>query len=177
MRRYIEEGYDLNHLANAGKYVSAMLAAAARWKYAVDPSPFWLAVVIITSTEATLYQLYWDFVKDWGLFNLSSKNLWLRDDLILKNKSIYYASIVSLNTYLILLTTCWTMFLPHMTSLFIGMQVVNFVLRLAWIETIFHLNLDPIEYRSVDFLLASLEIIRRGHWNFYRYGFFYTLQL
>jgi len=153
-----------------------MLAAAARWKYAVDPSPFWLAIVIITSTEATFYQLYWDFVKDWGLFDLNSKNLWLRNDLILKNKSIYYLSIVSLSNWQILLTICWTMFLPHLTSLLIEMQVFNFVLRLAWIETIFHLNLGPVEYRLVDFLLASLEIIRRGHWNFYRYIFF-TLQL
>ncbi|ONK63845.1 uncharacterized protein A4U43_C07F19530 [Asparagus officinalis] len=139
IRRYIEEGYDINHLANCGKYVSAMLAAAVRWKYAVNPSMFWLVMVIMTSTMATFYQLYWDFVKDWGLFDLNSKNRWLRDELILKNKNVYYVSIV-----------------------------FNFVLRLGWIETISRLSLGPVEYRLVDFLLASLEIIRRGHWNFYR---------
>ncbi|KAJ0963702.1 hypothetical protein J5N97_028824 [Dioscorea zingiberensis] len=138
-RRYIEEGYDANHLANAGKYISAMLAAAVRWKYAVDPSPLWLAIVILSSTMATVYQLYWDFVKDWGLFSLSSRNFLLRDDLVLQNKTIYYASIA-----------------------------FNFALRLAWIETVLHLSLGPVENRLVDFLLASLEIIRRGHWNFYR---------
>ncbi|XP_008789431.2 phosphate transporter PHO1-2-like [Phoenix dactylifera] len=138
-RRYIEEGYDANQLANAGKYVSAMLAAAARWKYAVEPTPLWLAVAIISSTAATFYQLYWDFVKDWGFFDPNSKNPWLRDELILKNKRIYYASIA-----------------------------LNFVLRLAWIESVMRLKLGLVENRLVEFLLASLEIIRRGHWNFYR---------
>ncbi|KAG1359728.1 Phosphate transporter PHO1-2 [Cocos nucifera] len=138
-RRFIEEGYDANHLANAGKYVSAMLAAAARGKYAVEPTPLWLAVVIISSTAATFYQLYWDFVKDWGFFDPNSKNIGLRDELILKNKCIYYVSIA-----------------------------LNFVLRLAWIESVMRLNLGRVENRLVDFLLASSEIIRRGHWNFYR---------
>lgn len=101
-RRYIEEGYDVNHLANAGKYISAMLAAAVRWKYAVDPTPFWLVIVVLSSTMATAYQLYWDFVKDWGLFSFSSRNFLLRDDLILQNKSIYYVSIVSEQTIYII---------------------------------------------------------------------------
>ncbi|WOK95395.1 phosphate transporter PHO1-2-like [Canna indica] len=139
VRRYIEEGYDKNHLANAGKYISAMVAAAARWKYAVEPTPLWLGVVILTSTGATFYQLFWDYVKDWGLLKLHSSNPFLRDDLILKNKTTYYVSIG-----------------------------LNFVLRLAWIESVMRLNLGQVENRLVDFLLASVEIIRRGHWNFYR---------
>lgn len=138
-RRYIEEGYDANQLANAGKYVSAMLAAAARWKYAVEPTPLWLAAVIISSTGATIYQLYWDFVKDWGFFDPNSKNPWLRNELILKHKCIYYVS-----------------------------MALNFALRLAWIESVTGLKLGQVENRLVDFMLASVEIIRRGHWNFYR---------
>lgn len=94
-RRYVEEGNDVNHLANAGKYMSAMLAAATRMKYAMDQTPLWLGITIITCTGATFYQLYWDFVKDWGLLDVRSKNPGLRDELILKNKSTYYVSIVS----------------------------------------------------------------------------------
>jgi hypothetical protein len=94
LRRYLEEGHDLNQLANAGKYVSAMVAAAVRFKYAATPTPFWMWMVIISSTGATIYQLYWDFVMDWGFLNPKSKNFWLRDQLILKNKSVYYASMV-----------------------------------------------------------------------------------
>lgn len=78
-----------------GKYVSAMVAAGARLTYTRQSNHLWFGIVLVTSVVATVYQLYWDFVKDWGLLNPKSKNPWLRDDLILKNKSIYYISIVS----------------------------------------------------------------------------------
>ncbi|CAH9131047.1 unnamed protein product [Cuscuta epithymum] len=138
-RRWLDEG-DANHLANFGKYLSAMVAAGARLTFAGQPeSQLWLAIVLLTSIIATTYQLYWDFVKDWGFFNLNCKNTLLRDDLILKNKIIYYFSIA-----------------------------LNFVLRLAWVETVMRFNVGVFESRLLDFSLASLEIIRRGHWNFYR---------
>ena len=47
-------------------------------------------------------------------------------------------------------------------------QALNVVLRVAWVETIVHLKVGPVQTRLLDFLLASLEVIRRGHWNFYR---------
>ncbi|KAM3245015.1 hypothetical protein ACQJBY_056386 [Aegilops geniculata] len=138
LRRYIEE-HDINQLANAGKYVSAMVAAAIRFKYNVTPTPVWMWMVLISSSGATVYQLYWDFVKDWGFFTPKSKNLWLRDDLILKNKFAYYIS-----------------------------MMLNLVLRLAWTESVMKIRVSKNETRLLDFSLASLEIIRRGHWNFYR---------
>ncbi|XP_012456872.2 phosphate transporter PHO1 [Gossypium raimondii] len=137
-RRWFDE-YDLNHLANMGKYVSAMVAAGARLTYATQSNHLWFSVVLVTSVVATVYQLYWDFVKDWGLLNPNSRNPWLRDDLILKNKSIYYLSIA-----------------------------LNVVLRVAWIESIMRFRINPVETDLLDFFLASLEVIRRGHWNFYR---------
>ncbi|KAI5649614.1 hypothetical protein M9H77_35619 [Catharanthus roseus] len=138
-RRWFDE-CDVNHLANLGKYVSAMVAAGARITYARQPTQFWFIIVLVTSLVATVYQLYWDFVKDWGFLNPKSKNLWLRDDLILKNKCIYYISIA-----------------------------FNLVLRVAWVETVMKFNnIGMLESRMLDFLLASLEVIRRGHWNFYR---------
>ena len=138
LRRYIEE-HDINQLANAGKYVSAMVAAAVRFKYNVTPTPFWMSMVLISSSGATVYQLYWDFVKDWGFFTPKSRNLWLRDDLILKNKFTYYLS-----------------------------MMLNLVLRLAWAQSVMKIRINKNETRLLDFSLASLEIIRRGHWNFYR---------
>ncbi|KAK1621194.1 hypothetical protein QYE76_026711 [Lolium multiflorum] len=138
LRRYLEEN-DTNQLANAGKYISAMVAAAVRFKYHATPTPFWVWMVLISSSGATVYQLYWDFVKDWGFFTPKSKNLWLRDDLIIKKKSIYYVS-----------------------------MVINLALRLAWTESVMKIRFSKNETRLLDFSLASLEIIRRGHWNFYR---------
>ncbi|KAL3506168.1 hypothetical protein ACH5RR_031550 [Cinchona calisaya] len=138
-RRWFDE-CDVNHLANLGKYVSAMVAAGARITYARQPTTFWMIIVLVTSLVATVYQLYWDFVKDWGLLNPKSRNPWLRDDLILKNKCIYYISIA-----------------------------LNLVLRVAWVETVMHFNnLGIFESRLLEFLLASVEVVRRGHWNYYR---------
>ncbi|KAF9606910.1 hypothetical protein IFM89_029509 [Coptis chinensis] len=138
-RRWFDDG-EMDHLANMGKYVSAMLAAGAKLTFAMHPEGrLWWSIVVITSSIATVYQLYWDFVKDWGVLNTKSKNFLLRDDLIFKKKSIYYVSIA-----------------------------FNFVLRLVWVQTVLHFNMGTVECRVRDFFLASLEIIRRGHWNFYR---------
>ncbi|KAJ9154135.1 hypothetical protein P3X46_027502 [Hevea brasiliensis] len=137
-RRWFDE-CDLKHLANMGKYVSAMVAAGARLTYARQKNHLWFGIVLVTSSVATVYQLYWDFVEDWGLLNPKSKNLWLRDDLILKNKSIYYISIA-----------------------------LNIVLRVVWVETVMRFRFNIVESRMLDFFFASLEVMRRGHWNFYR---------
>ncbi|KAL1224819.1 Phosphate transporter PHO1 [Cardamine amara subsp. amara] len=138
IRRWWDESNN-DHLVNMGKYVSAMVAAGVRITYARENNNFWLIVVLMSSVVATLYQLYWDFVKDWGLLNPKSKNPWLRDNLILKNKNFYYLSIA-----------------------------LNLVLRVAWIETVVRFRVSPVQSHLLDFLLASLEVIRRGHWNFYR---------
>nr|WET17598.1 SPX-EXS1 [Phoebe bournei] len=137
-RKWFEDG-DMNHVANLGKYVSAMLAAGARLMYTKQPTPLRLALLILTSSLALVYQLYWDFVKDWGLFNRRSKNPLLRDELILKHNSIYYAS-----------------------------MAFNAILRLSWVETTMHFHVTAADNHLLDFFLASLEVIRRGHWNFYR---------
>ncbi|KAF5736732.1 putative xenotropic and polytropic murine leukemia virus receptor pho1 [Tripterygium wilfordii] len=137
-RRWFDES-DLNHLVNMGKYVSAMVAAGSRITYSRQSDNLWFAIVLVTSVFATIYQLYWDFVKDWGILNTKSKNPWLRDDLVLKNKGIYYMSIA-----------------------------LNVVLRVVWVETIMGFHFNVVESRLLDFFMASLEVIRRGHWNFYR---------
>ncbi|KZV33740.1 hypothetical protein F511_33482 [Dorcoceras hygrometricum] len=137
-RRWFDES-NADQLANLGKYVSAMVAAWARLSYAREPSHLWMAIVLVTSLVATVYQLYWDFVKDWGILDPKSKNPWLRDDLILKKRGVYYVSIA-----------------------------VNLVLRIAWVESVMHFNIGVFKSHLLDFSLASLEVIRRGHWNYYR---------
>lgn len=137
-RRWFDEG-DINHIVNLGKYVSAMLAAGTKVAYENNNSTGWMSLVIIVSSIATIYQLYWDFVKDWGLLQFNSKNAWLRNDLILKQKYIYFVS-----------------------------MGLNLVLRLAWLQTVIHPNIGSLDSRVTLFFLAALEVIRRGHWNFYR---------
>ncbi|CAL1392358.1 unnamed protein product [Linum trigynum] len=137
-RRWLDEG-ETSHLVNLGKYVSAMLAAGAKVAYEKDSSVGWLCVVVAMSSAATIYQLYWDFVKDWGLLQMDSKNPWLRNELMLRRKFIYYFS-----------------------------MGLNLVLRLAWLQTVLHSSFEHVDYRVTGLFLAALEVIRRGHWNFYR---------
>ncbi|XP_051148272.1 phosphate transporter PHO1 homolog 1 isoform X2 [Andrographis paniculata] len=140
-RRWIDEGHG-SHLTNLGKYVSAMLAAGAKVAYEKESGAGWLCLVVVLSTAATVYQLYWDFVKDWGLLQINSKNPWLRDELMLRQKFIYYFS-----------------------------MGLNLVLRLAWLQTVFHYNFEKVDYRVTTLFLAALEVVRRGQWNFYRNSF------
>ncbi|CAN7129468.1 unnamed protein product [Brassica rapa subsp. narinosa] len=47
-------------------------------------------------------------------------------------------------------------------------MVLNLVLRLAWLQTVLNSSFDHVDYRVAGLFLAALEVIRRGHWNFYR---------
>ncbi|KAK2994359.1 hypothetical protein RJ640_017871 [Escallonia rubra] len=137
-RRWFDEG-QTSHLVNLGKYVSAMLAAGAKVAYEKEKSVGWLCLVVVVSSGATVYQLYWDFVRDWGLLQFHSKNPWLRNELMLRRKFIYFFS-----------------------------MGLNLILRLAWLQTVLHYNFGSIDYRVTGLFLAALEVIRRGQWNFYR---------
>ncbi|KAL6969778.1 hypothetical protein U1Q18_029489, partial [Sarracenia purpurea var. burkii] len=136
-RRWFDEG-QTSHLVNLGKYVSAMLAAGAKVVYEKEKSMGWLCLVVAMSSTATVYQLYWDFVKDWGLLQFHSKNPWLRNELMLRQKFIYFFS-----------------------------MGLNLVLRLAWLQTVLHYSFGRVDYRVTGLFLAALEVIRRGQWNFY----------
>ncbi|KAK9118848.1 hypothetical protein Scep_016941 [Stephania cephalantha] len=137
-RRWFDEGQK-SHLVNLGKYVSAMLAASAKVAYEKQRGVGWLYLVVVMSSGATVYQLYWDFVKDWGLLQFHSKNPWLRNELMIRRKFIYYFS-----------------------------MGLNLVLRLAWLQTVLHSNFANVDYRVTGLFFAALEVIRRGQWNFYR---------
>jgi len=93
LRRWRDEG-DKHQLYNAGKYGSAMLAMVVKVSYMIKEDTTWLVLYILFSCFATLYQLYWDLVVDWGLLQPNSKNRWLRDNLILKRKYLYFVSMV-----------------------------------------------------------------------------------
>lgn len=165
-RRWFDEG-ETSHLINLGKYVSAMVAAGAKVAYEKEKSVGFLCLLIVLSTIATVYQLYWDYVKDWGLLHFNSKNPWLRDELLLPHNFIYYLSLVHLffitsNSILASIKS------KQWREIFI-MQGLNLVLRLAWLQTVFHYNFEKVDYRVTMLFLAALEVVRRGQWNFYRY--------
>ncbi|CAF2143785.1 BnaA02g29650D [Brassica napus] len=139
IRRLVEEKDKMNGL-NALKYLSTILAVAARTIFETKRGTYWLTVAVTTSTIATLFNTYWDIFRDWGLMNRNSKNPWLRDKLLIPYKSIYFIA-----------------------------MVVNVVLRLAWMQTVLGIREAPfLHRRALVAVVTILEIVRRGIWNFFR---------
>ncbi|CAF2035620.1 BnaA09g02520D [Brassica napus] len=139
IRRLVEEK-DKNQGLNALKYLSTILAVATRTIFEMQKGRYLLTVAVATSTIATLFNTYWDIFMDWGLMNPNSKNPWLRDKLLIPHKSTYFI-----------------------------VMVVNVVLRLAWMQTVLGIREAPfLHKRALVAVVAILEIIRRGIWNFFR---------
>ncbi|CAA0396452.1 unnamed protein product [Arabidopsis thaliana] len=93
----------------------------------------------VFSGVATFYGTYWDIVLDWGLLQRGCKNSFLRDKLLVPHKTVYYAA-----------------------------MVLNVLLRLVWLQTVLDLKFSFLHRETMVALMACLEIIRRGIWNFFR---------
>ncbi|KAL6567692.1 hypothetical protein OROGR_001360 [Orobanche gracilis] len=138
LRRLFEEK-DAMQGYNGLKYLSTIAAVSARTAYTLNKGLAWKITAFITSFIATVVSTYWDIVIDWGLLQRNSKNRWLRDKLLVPHKSVYYAAIV-----------------------------LNVLLRLAWMQTVMSVTIFSLHRQTMTTLVASLEIIRRGVWNFFR---------
>ncbi|XP_047317806.1 phosphate transporter PHO1 homolog 9-like [Impatiens glandulifera] len=141
VRRLVEEK-DKAHILNGIKYFSTIIAITFR---ALNEqknwaSPIWKLMALISSIIATLLATYWDIVVDWGLLRSKSKNRWLRDKLVIPQKRVYFIAIVA-----------------------------NMILRVAWMQSVLGINKVPFFHRrALIAIVACLEIIRRGIWNFFR---------
>uniref|UniRef100_A0A7N0TA21 Uncharacterized protein n=1 Tax=Kalanchoe fedtschenkoi TaxID=63787 RepID=A0A7N0TA21_KALFE len=140
LRRLFEEKSGTEGL-NALKYLSTIVAVLFRTANERYAGRFTLRIIVwTTSVVATVFNTYWDIVKDWGLLQRNSKNPWLRDKLLIPDKSVYFVAII-----------------------------VNVILRLAWMQTVMGYREAPFLHRTAMVaLVACLEIIRRGIWNFFR---------
>ncbi|KAL4283904.1 hypothetical protein GQ457_16G010460 [Hibiscus cannabinus] len=126
------------HPIQGGKHV----AVVARTIYSHQDEKTTTGLVLATATSgiATMASLYWDIVKDWGLLNRNSANPWLRDKLAVPHKGVYYVA-----------------------------MVLNCVLRLAWMQQVLGIQTVPFLHKTaLAAVVASLEIVRRGIWNFFR---------
>lgn len=139
LRRLFEEK-DLGHGLNGLKYFSTIAAVVMRTGLELQNNATWKIMAWASSGFATIANTYWDLVIDWGLLQPKSKNPWLRDKLLIPNKSVYFVA-----------------------------MVLNVLLRLAWMQTVLGVRQLPFLHRTAMIaLVASLEIIRRGIWNFFR---------
>ncbi|CAH2077990.1 unnamed protein product [Thlaspi arvense] len=137
--RRIFEDKDLGHGYNAIKYLLTIIAACLRTAFTLNRGTTWNITAWVLSGVATLYATYWDIVVDWGLFQRGCKNSFLRDKLLVPHKTVYYAA-----------------------------MVLNVLLRLVWLQTVLDLKFSFLHRETLVALLACLEIIRRGIWNFFR---------
>uniref|UniRef100_M4DLL2 EXS domain-containing protein n=1 Tax=Brassica campestris TaxID=3711 RepID=M4DLL2_BRACM len=135
--RNIEQGY------NSFKYFLVVVAVCLGMAYEVDrkkdSQTIWRWSGGVTSAMAVVFCTYWDLVQDWGLLNRTSKNPWLRDELLVPHKEVYFIA-----------------------------MILNVVLRFAWLQTVLDLQFESINTQAAIAFVASLEIIRRGIWNFFR---------
>ncbi|KAK4426214.1 Phosphate transporter [Sesamum alatum] len=138
LRRLLEEKNSMQGL-NSLKYFSTVVALVLRTIYDLRRQPFWRIMAATSSGVTTIYNTYWDIVIDWGLLQKNAKNRWLRDKLLIPNKAVYFVAIV-----------------------------VNVLLRLVWMQLILDLEAPFLHRRAMVALVACLEILRRGIWNFFR---------
>ncbi|KAK8604348.1 hypothetical protein V6N13_099293 [Hibiscus sabdariffa] len=138
LRRYFEEKDTLQGY-NAGKYFITIVALCLRTAHSLNDGFSWEISALVFSVAAAIISTYWDLVYDWGLLQRHSRNRWLRDKLLVPRKSVYF-----------------------------GAMVLNVLLRFAWLQAVFNFELSGLHRQAMITIVASLEIIRRGIWNFFR---------
>ncbi|KAG8659546.1 phosphate transporter PHO1 homolog 9 isoform X2 [Manihot esculenta] len=139
LRRYFEER-DSMQVYNSVKFFSTIIAVVVKTFYDLKRGMIWKILAAVTSGFATIISTYWDIVIDWGLLRQNSGNPWLRDKLVLPNKGVYFVA-----------------------------MGLNVVLRLAWMQTVLGFREAPVLHRTaLTAIVACLEILRRGIWNFFR---------
>ena len=94
LRRLFEEKDPMQGY-NGVKYFLTIVAVCTRTAYSIDRGLAWGVVAWIFSISAAVVSTYWDLVIDWGLLQRHSKNRWLRDKLLIPQKSVYFGAIVS----------------------------------------------------------------------------------
>ncbi|KAJ0095394.1 hypothetical protein Patl1_16793 [Pistacia atlantica] len=138
LRRLFEEK-DPMHGYNGIKYFLTIVAVCMRTALNLDGGKGWEVLAWTFSVLAAIFCTYWDLVLDWGLLNRHSKNRWLRDKLLVSKKSVYFIA-----------------------------MLLNVLLRFAWIQTVVKFDFDFMHRNTLIAIVACLEIIRRGIWNFFR---------
>ncbi|XP_019195562.1 PREDICTED: phosphate transporter PHO1 homolog 3-like [Ipomoea nil] len=138
LRRLFEEK-DNSQGLNGLKYFTTVVALVLRTLYEQNKGTTLRVLAIAFSGITTIANTYWDIVIDWGLLQKNSKNPWLRDKLLVPNNAVYFAAIV-----------------------------VNIILRLTWMQLVLDFEFSFLPKKAMIAIVACLEIIRRGIWNFFR---------
>ncbi|PON54161.1 SPX domain containing protein [Parasponia andersonii] len=129
LRRLFEYGDKMNGY-NALTYLSTIVAVLFRTAFELRKgSVTWMIFALICSAVATLVNIYWDIVVDWGLLRRYSKNIYLRGQLLVSHKSVY-----------------------------IVVLVLDIVLRLAWMQLVLAFNLHSVHKMSISTTVFSWKL-------------------
>lgn len=139
------------YLGNSFKYFfAAQVAMVGVYHPNMKQNPVWLLSFVV----ATLYQIYWDLVMDWGLFAREGGRWKLRSRRLYPQTSFYYTLIV-VNT---LLRFCWTLSFLPLRYLSASGSLQNSFSGDTWSSILAS-------------TIASAEIIRRTLWALLRVEF------
>ncbi|KAJ6786125.1 hypothetical protein PWT90_02481 [Aphanocladium album] len=138
LRRYKDTRNVFPHLVNGGKYCMTVLSYVTLSLYRINRSKTNLALFIFFSVVNSVYCSIWDLFMDFSLLQFHSRHFWLRDILALKKKWPYYF-----------------------------IMSVDPILRFNWVLYII-LPMDANHSTAFSFLVAFLEVSRRGMWTLFR---------
>jgi hypothetical protein len=149
LRRFYDSR-DVNQLANAGKYLSTVMAILATYIHKrvmtlatfEDVSTAWLLIWFTINIWSTLYKYIWDVVMDWGLFRVTDTNYKLLRKNLLYSPIWYYAA-----------------------------MIMNFAIRTLWLWLFFlrfYISTPIWDSQFIMFGMAFAELFRRFVWNIFR---------
>lgn len=129
----------ISYLADNGlRYFLTIVDVVIRTASELKKQLTWQVLALVSSVIATMFNTYWDIFVDWGLLQRKSKNLFLRDKLLVSHKSVYSAA------------------------------MILDILRFAWLQVVLVVNVHSLRGTTISSIFSCLEILRRGMWNFFR---------
>lgn len=138
VRRLFEEKESV-HAINGFRYFLTIVAVAIRTAFELKKTTTWKVLAFVSSIFAIMFNTYWDIFVDWGLIQKNSKNLFLRDKLLVSHKSVYFTA-----------------------------MVLDVILRFAWLQLVLKFNVSALRGDAKTSLCSCLEILRRNIWSFFR---------
>lgn len=127
------------HAINGFRYFLTIVAVAIRTAFELKKTTTWKVLAFVSSIFAIMFNTYWDIFVDWGLIQKKSKNLFLRDKLLVSHKSVYFTA-----------------------------MVLDVILRFAWLQLVLKFNVSALRGDAKTSLCSCLEILRRNIWSFFR---------
>lgn len=89
------EERDFYHGYNGLRYFITIVAVVIRTAFEQRKNTVWKVLALLSSAIAAIANTYWDIVVDWGLLQRRSKNLFLRDKLLVSNRNVYFVAMVT----------------------------------------------------------------------------------